>query len=123
MTEFRVLDEETARQLSGRIRGDDSVSFHSSREIFDGESRIVVAPSRGRREAIVIRCVRPAGEEHSDRSEPSAEKVQPKSPIPEAPHNERPQFIATGFLGLDDAPYEEEEEQPQAKAWWKRLLD
>ena len=32
-----------------------------------------------------------------------------------------PQFVATGFLGLEDAPAEDE--PPAPRKWWRRLLD
>ncbi len=133
MAQFRVFDEETARQLSARITENDSVTLVNSHEIFDGSPRVLVARTTERGKALVISCSKPLPRQvaepavHDREVAPPSLPQTPPEPVPTRPvqalpKEELPQYIATGFLGLDDAPYEEED-NTQKKPWWKRLVD
>lgn len=122
MANFRVLDDETARQLSVRVDENESIRFADS-STFETVNSVVVAPSSNQDEVLLITIRKP--EIVQDAAPVPASELEASElnvPVNKEVRDDRPRYIATGFLGLDDAPYEEEEDSQAKKPWWKRLF-
>lgn len=123
MANFRVLDDETARQLSARVDENESIRFADS-STFGPANSVVIAPSSNQTEVLLV-TIRESETVQNVVPVSTAEPLDsPESKIPENKElgEDRPQYVATGFLGLDDAPYEEEEDSQAKRPWWKRLF-
>lgn len=123
MAHFRVLDDETARQLSARVDENESIGFADS-STFGPANSVVIAPSSNQDEVLLISI-----RESETVQDPVPVSIpepldasESKFPGSKNPGEDRPQYVATGFLGLDDAPYEEEDDPGTKKSWWKRLF-
>jgi hypothetical protein len=108
LAQYRVFDEETARLLSIRVSGADSIDFRNSGEFFSADAgEVILAPSVKTGDVLYIRI---------KNSNQAAADV-PATPVAE--RKPKP-YVATGFLGLEGEVEEDVLEQP--KPWWKKLF-
>jgi len=129
MPQWTTFDEETSSALRAKVPGETVIELLDAsameHALQRGEPVVAVLPAHGLSQAGLavfrwnrIPAATPPPPEPARSSDPVA-PVAPKSELKQSSKN----FRATGFLGLTDEVFEEEEEVQEKKSWWKRFWE
>ncbi len=112
MTQWNVTDEQTAKELENRGY---RATIHVDGESWYERGSVAMGPARETGKVLVLTATRKQVEAPAA----TIQKVSVPEEEPSTEPKEKRNYVATGFLGLDELV---EEEPEVARPWWKRIF-